>query len=85
MQEWQYSGGVILSRLFEPNLPDWRIVLGAAAETQPVYAGAHAYRLRGGPAIDVNTATLHSSPPAMGSGVNFLRGDHYRVGVGNRL
>jgi outer membrane scaffolding protein for murein synthesis (MipA/OmpV family) len=48
MQEWQYSGGIILARLFEPELPDWRVILGAAAETQPIYSGAHAYRVQGG-------------------------------------
>ena len=81
MQEWQYSGGVILSRLFEPNLPDWRSVLGAAAETQPVYAGAHAYRIRGGPAIDVQYSDIAFLSTGDGLGVNFLRGDHYRVGA----
>ena len=37
LQEWQYSGGIILARLFQPDLPTWRTVLGLAAEAQPVY------------------------------------------------
>ncbi|MFZ8528467.1 hypothetical protein ACO1NJ_14185, partial [Staphylococcus aureus] len=45
LQEWQYSGGVILARLFEPNLPKWRTILGVASEVQPVYDGARAYRV----------------------------------------
>src|SRR5450631_1111930 len=53
LQEWQYSGGLILARLFEPDHPDWRVVLGAAAEVQPVYGGARAYRMQGGPVINV--------------------------------
>src|SRR5689334_20705817 len=48
LQEWQYSGGIILARLFEPDLPQWRTVLGLAAELQPAYSGARAYRLMGG-------------------------------------
>jgi hypothetical protein len=34
LQEWQYSSGIVLERLFEPNLPEWRVVLGAAASMQ---------------------------------------------------
>jgi hypothetical protein len=30
LQEWQYSGGIILARLFEPDLPRFRTVLGLA-------------------------------------------------------
>jgi hypothetical protein len=30
LQEWQYSSGTVLEKLFEPNLPEWRVVLGAA-------------------------------------------------------
>jgi outer membrane scaffolding protein for murein synthesis (MipA/OmpV family) len=81
MQEWQYSGGIILSRLFEPDLPDWRVVLGTAAETQPVYAGAQAFRLQGGPVINVQYRDIAFASTGDGIGYNFLRGDHYRFGV----
>jgi outer membrane scaffolding protein for murein synthesis (MipA/OmpV family) len=81
MQEWQYSGGVILARLFQPDLPEWRVVLGAAADTQPVYAGAAAYRVQGGPAIDIQYSDIAFLSTGDGLGVNFLRGDHYRVGA----
>ncbi len=81
MQEWQYSGGIILSRLFEPNLPDWRVVLGTAAEVQPVYDGAHAYRLQGGPVINIQYSDIAFATTGEGIGYNFLRGDHYRFGV----
>jgi outer membrane scaffolding protein for murein synthesis (MipA/OmpV family) len=81
LQEWQYSGGVILARLFEPNLPDWRVVLGAAADTQPVYAGAAAYRVQGGPVINIQYSDIAFLSTGDGLGINFLRGDHYRVGA----
>jgi outer membrane scaffolding protein for murein synthesis (MipA/OmpV family) len=81
LQEWQYSGGIILSRLFEPNLPDWRVILGTAAETQPVYAGARAYRLQGGPAVNIQYKDIAFASTGDGLGFNFLRGDHYRLGV----
>jgi outer membrane scaffolding protein for murein synthesis (MipA/OmpV family) len=81
LQEWQYSGGVILSRLFEPNLPEWRVLLGGAAESQPVYSGAAAYRVQGGPVINIQYRDIAFLSTGDGLGVNFLRGDHYRVGV----
>ncbi len=81
LQEWQYSGGVILARLFEPNLPDWRVVLGAAAESQPVYSGAAAFKVQGGPVINIQYRDIAFLSTGDGLGINFLRGDHYRVGA----
>ncbi len=81
LQEWQYSGGIILSRLFQPDLPDWRRVLGVAAEVQPVYDGSRAYRLQGGPVINIQYRDIAFASTGDGLGVNFLRGDHYRFGV----
>src|SRR5579871_3126457 len=81
LQEWQYSGGVILARLFEPNLPRWRTVLGAASEVQPAYDGSRAYRVSGGPdfLFYYRDAAFFSS--GEGLGYNYLRGDHYQFGV----
>lgn len=81
MQEWQYSGGIILARLFDPNLPEWRVILGTAADTQPVYSGADAFRVQGGPVIDIQYRDIAFLSTGDGLGVNFLRGDHYRVGA----
>lgn len=81
MQEWQYSGGIILSRLFEPDRPDWRVILGAAADSQPVYTGAHAYKVQGGPVINIQYKDIAFLSTGDGLGFNFLRGDHYRVGA----
>ena len=81
LQEWQYSGGVILARLFQPDLPDWRRVLGVAAEVQPVYDGSRANRLQGGPVINIQYRDIAFVSTGEGLGVNFLRGDHYRFGA----
>jgi outer membrane scaffolding protein for murein synthesis (MipA/OmpV family) len=81
LQEWQYSGGLILARLFQPDLPEWRTVLGTAAEVQPVYDGSRAYRLQGGPVINIQYRDIAFLSTGEGIGYNFLRGDHYRVGA----
>jgi outer membrane scaffolding protein for murein synthesis (MipA/OmpV family) len=81
LQEWQYSGGIILARLFEPDLPKWRVVLGTAAEVQPVYDSSRAYRLQGGPVINIQYRDIAFASTGEGIGVNFLRGDHYRLGA----
>jgi outer membrane scaffolding protein for murein synthesis (MipA/OmpV family) len=82
LQEWQYSGGIILARLFEPDLPRWRTILGAAAEVQPIYDGASIYKGNGGPTIDVHFRDIAFLSTGEGLGYNFLRGDHYQVGLG---
>jgi outer membrane scaffolding protein for murein synthesis (MipA/OmpV family) len=82
LQEWQYSGGIILARLFQPDLPKWRRVLGVASEVQPVYDGARAYRVSGGPVINIHYRDVAFFAVGEGLGYNFLRGDHYQVGLG---
>jgi outer membrane scaffolding protein for murein synthesis (MipA/OmpV family) len=82
LQEWQYSGGIVLARLFEPELPRWRTVLGIATEVQPVYSGAGAYRLTGGPDVLIYYRDIAFISTGEGLGYNFLRGDHYQFGVG---
>ncbi|MDB6159824.1 MAG: mltA-interacting MipA family protein [Gammaproteobacteria bacterium] len=82
LQEWQYSGGIILARLFQPDLPKWRTILGVASEVQPVYDGARAYRVSGGPVINIHYRDIAFLSTGEGLGFNFLRGDHYQVGLG---
>ena len=53
LQEWQYSSGIALQRLFEPNLPDWQVVRGAAVEHKPLYDGAELTRTISGPVINI--------------------------------
>jgi outer membrane scaffolding protein for murein synthesis (MipA/OmpV family) len=81
LQEWQYSGGIILQNLFEPNLPEWRITVGTGAELEPVYQGARASRVFGGPVINIRYKDIAFFSLGEGLGVNFLRGRYYRVGV----
>jgi outer membrane scaffolding protein for murein synthesis (MipA/OmpV family) len=81
LQEWQYSGGIILARLFEPDLPRFRTILGIAAETSPVYDGSRAYHVQGGPVINVQFRDVAFISTGDGLGYNFLRGDHYQIGA----
>jgi outer membrane scaffolding protein for murein synthesis (MipA/OmpV family) len=80
LQEWQYSGGIILARLFGPDLPTYRTVLGLASEWQPAYDGSRAYRVDGGPVINFHYRDIAFASTGEGVGFNFLRGDHYQVG-----
>jgi outer membrane scaffolding protein for murein synthesis (MipA/OmpV family) len=82
LQEWQYSGGIILARLFEPNLPTFRTVLGLATEVQPVYDGARALQAQGGPVINIHYQDIAYISTGEGIGYNFLRGDHFQFGAG---
>jgi outer membrane scaffolding protein for murein synthesis (MipA/OmpV family) len=82
LQEWQYSGGLILARLFQPDLPRFRTIVGLASEVQPVYDGAHAYRVQGGPDINIQYRDIAFLSTGDGIGYNFLRGDHFQVGAG---
>jgi outer membrane scaffolding protein for murein synthesis (MipA/OmpV family) len=81
LQEWQYSGGTVLERLFEPDLPEWRVVLGAAAEARPLYDGAAVSRVLGGPVINIRYRDIAFVSVGEGIGVNLLRGENYRAGI----
>jgi len=81
LQEWQYSGGIILARLFEPDLPTFRTVVGLASDVEPIYNGAAAYRVQGGPVINIQYRDVAFITTGDGIGYNVLRGDHYRFGV----
>jgi outer membrane scaffolding protein for murein synthesis (MipA/OmpV family) len=81
LQEWQYSGGIVLARLFQPDVPQFRTITGLAAEVQPVYDGSHADKLQGGPVINIQYRDIAFATTGDGIGYNVLRGDHYQVGV----
>lgn len=81
LQEWQYSGGIALEKLFEPNLPDWRTVLGGAVEQKPLYDGASLTRTFGGPLINIRYKDFAFASVGEGLGFNLLHGDHYRGGL----
>jgi outer membrane scaffolding protein for murein synthesis (MipA/OmpV family) len=81
LQEWQYSSGVALEKLFEPKVPDWRVVLGVGAEYRPLYDGANLTRTQAGPVIHVSYKDIAFASVGEGLGVNLLHGDHFRGGL----
>jgi outer membrane scaffolding protein for murein synthesis (MipA/OmpV family) len=81
LQEWQYSGGIILARLFQPDLPKYRTIVGLAADYQPAYDGSTAYHVEGGPVINAYYKDAAFISTGDGIGYNFLRGDHYQIGA----
>jgi outer membrane scaffolding protein for murein synthesis (MipA/OmpV family) len=81
LQEWQYSGGIALEKLFEPKLPDWRVVLGGGAEYKPLYDGASLTRTQGGPVINVRYKDFAFASVGEGLGLNLVHGEHYRGGL----
>jgi outer membrane scaffolding protein for murein synthesis (MipA/OmpV family) len=81
LQEWQYSGGIILSRLFEPDAPEYRKIIGVAAEVAPIYGGSRADRVQVGPVININYRDIAFISTGDGIGYNMLRGDHYQFGI----
>jgi outer membrane scaffolding protein for murein synthesis (MipA/OmpV family) len=81
LQEWQYPGGTILEKLYEPNLQDWRVVLGAAVAAMPRYDGARSYRESPGPVIVILYRDIAFASVGEGLGINLLRGPNYRAGI----
>jgi len=81
LQEWQYSSGILLRQMFEPNVPTWQTTVGASVSWQPLYDGAKTYRVMPGPAIDIRYKNLAFVSMGSGIGVNVLRGDNYRAGI----
>lgn len=81
LQEWQYSRGVPLENLFEPNMPAWQVVAGPAVEYHPLYDGAELTRTQGGPLIDIRYKDIAFASVGEGVGVNLLSGKHYRGGL----
>ena len=82
LQEWQYSGGIILARLFQPDLPNWRVIGGLAAEVSPIYDGASAMKVTPGPVFNVYHKDQWYVSTGEGLGYNFVRGMQYQIGVG---
>jgi len=81
LQEWQYPGGIVLEKLFVPDLPEWRVALGVAGVLMPRYPGARGYRLEPGPVIDVRYRDLAFASVGEGLGVNLVHGRKYHVSV----
>lgn len=81
LQEWQYPGGIVLEKLFVPDLPEWRVALGAAAVLLPRYQGAREYRLEPGPVIDIRYRDLAFASVGEGLGFNLIHGMKYHTSI----
>jgi outer membrane scaffolding protein for murein synthesis (MipA/OmpV family) len=81
LQEWQYPGGTILEKLYEPNLEQWRVVLGGAVVAMPRYDGGLVYRVTPAPVIVILYRDLAFASVGEGIGVNLLHGERYDAGV----
>jgi outer membrane scaffolding protein for murein synthesis (MipA/OmpV family) len=81
LQEWQYPGGIILQHLFEPEIPKWQSIVGVAASAEPAYDGSHAYRVDGGPIINIRYRDLAFASVGEGVGVNLIHARHFRAGI----
>jgi outer membrane scaffolding protein for murein synthesis (MipA/OmpV family) len=81
LQEWQYPGGIILEHLFEPEVPKWQSIVGVAASAGPVYDGSHAYRVDGGPVINIRYRDIAFISVGEGIGVNIIHARHFRAGL----
>jgi outer membrane scaffolding protein for murein synthesis (MipA/OmpV family) len=81
LQEWQYSAGTSLYKLFQPDRPEWTVFTGLAAEPRPLYEGSATYRVLAGPVIDIRYQDIAFASVGEGLGVNLIRGENYRAGV----
>ena len=81
LQEWQYSSGLILERMFEAPGPDIHAVTGVGSEVQPAYEGSRAYRVLGGPTIDVRYMDVAFISTGEGVGYNLLHRRGFEIGV----
>lgn len=79
--EWQYSVGIPLQKMWQPNIPDWQVRLGLATSFQPRYEGSDRYHLMTGPSIDVRYKDLFFLSSGEGFGVNFAQGQNWRASV----
>jgi outer membrane scaffolding protein for murein synthesis (MipA/OmpV family) len=81
LQEWQYSSGTILARLFGQESTEYRTILGLGSDVLPDYDGSRAYHVQAGPVVDIRYRDIAFVSTGDGIGYNVLRGDHYRAGV----
>jgi outer membrane scaffolding protein for murein synthesis (MipA/OmpV family) len=81
LQEWQYSNGLILAGMFEPDLPKFRVISGVGAAIQPIYDGSRAYRVLGGPVINVQFKDIAFISTGEGIGYNVVHKRGLQLGV----
>jgi outer membrane scaffolding protein for murein synthesis (MipA/OmpV family) len=81
IQEWQYSSGILLERMFSATSPATQTILGLGAELEPVYSGSRAYRGRGGPMIDIQFQDKAFVSTGDGVGYNLLHKRGLQLGI----
>jgi outer membrane scaffolding protein for murein synthesis (MipA/OmpV family) len=81
LQEWQYPGGTILDKVFNPDQPNWHVVLGGAVASEPRYGGARVYRVSLAPVIDIRYKDIAFASVGEGVGVNLWHGKMSRAGI----
>ena len=81
LQEWQYSSVIVLEKLFQPDIPDWRDVLGVGVEHKPLYDGSPLTRTQVGPVINIRYRDIAFASIGEGLGVNVFSGPQYRAGI----
>jgi outer membrane scaffolding protein for murein synthesis (MipA/OmpV family) len=81
LQEWQYSSGIALYKLYVPDQPVWQEDAGLALESHPLWEGSKTYRELVGPVLDLRYKDLAFASVGEGLGYNILRNDNFRLGV----
>lgn len=81
LQEWQYSSGLILARMFESDLPEFRVISGVGSAIQPIYDGSRAYRVLGGPVINVQFKDTAFISTGDGIGYNVVHKRDLQLGI----
>nr|WP_257030685.1 MipA/OmpV family protein [Paraburkholderia bryophila] len=81
LNEWQYSVGIPLQKMWQPTIPDWQVRLGLASSFQPRYEGSDRYHVMGGPSVDVRYKDLFFLSSGEGFGVNFAQGENWRASL----
>lgn len=79
--EWQYSAGIPLEKLYEANVPDWKVRLGIGSTFEPRYDGSSRYHTLVGPSTDIRFRDLAFLSTGEGLGVNFVQGPNWRASI----
>jgi outer membrane scaffolding protein for murein synthesis (MipA/OmpV family) len=68
--------------MFEPDRPEFRVIFGIGSDIQPVYDGSRAYRVLGGPVINVQFKDIAFISTGDGIGYNLVHKRGLQLGVG---
>ncbi len=79
--EWQYSAGIPLEKLYQPDRPNFEARLGIGSTFEPRYDGSDRYHMMAGPSIDLRYKDILFGSTGEGFGVNFLQGPNWRMSI----